>query len=301
SPADQLACVQRVMADQAPLPRAWRGEIHSHDRIRIGYFSADFRSHPVAQLVVGMFEHHDTSRFEITALSYGQDDTSNLCNRIKAAVENFIDIRTLTDEEIAELISRREIDVIVDLTGLTQFNRFAVLSRRIAPIQINFLGYAGTMGADWMDYIIADSTVIPEDHFRFYSEQVVWLPDTYYPNDYRRLISERVPTRAECSLAEAAFVFCCFNNTYKITPEVFAVWMKLLAAIEGSVLWLIETNPTAKQNLRNEVKARGISPEQLIFAPRLPLADHLSRHRHADLFLDTLPYNAHTTACDALW
>jgi len=299
SAADQLACAKRAMADQPRVPHAWRGESYSHDRIRIGYFSADFRTHPVAQLVAGLFEHHDRSRFEISAFSYGPDDASELRDRIKAAVENFSDVRAMTDEEVAQVIRKREIDLLVDLTGLTQYNRFSVLSRRVAPIQVNFLGYAGTTGADWMDYIIADSTIIPEDHFRFYSEQVVWLPDTYQANDKRR-ISERLPTRAECHLPEAGFVFCCFNSNYKITPELFAVWMKLLTAVEGSVLWLLETNPTAAQSLRNEAKARGISPERLVFAPKLPLADHLSRHRHADLFLDTLPYNAHTTASDAL-
>ncbi|HMF22188.1 MAG TPA: tetratricopeptide repeat protein [Pseudolabrys sp.] len=301
SAADQLACAKRVMAKQPSLSRAWRGEIYSHDRVRIAYLSPDI-PRPGAQLVVGMFEHHDKSRFEIMALSYGLDDASDLRNRIQSAAENFIDIRTMTDQEVAEFIRRREIDVIVDLTGPTAlYNRFSVLSRHVAPIQVNFLGYAGTTGADWMDYIIADRTIIPEDYFRCYSEQVVWLPDTYQPNDNKRLISERLPTRAECNLPETVFVFCCFNTTYKITPEVFAVWMKLLAAIEGSVLWLIESNPTAVQNLRKAAKARGISPERLIFAPKLSLADHLSRHRQADVFLDTLPYNAHTTASDALW
>ena len=301
SAADQLACAKRVMADYPPLPGTWHGEICSHDRIRIGYFSADFRTHPVAQLVVGLFEHHNKSRFEISAISYGPDDTSDLRNRIKSAVENFIDVRAVTDEEIAQLIRHREIDVLVDMTGLWQYNRFSVLSRRVAPVQVNFLGYAGTTGADWMDYIIADPTLIPKDHFGFYSERVVWLPDTYQPNDDKRPISKRLPTRAECDLPEAGFVFCCFNGTNKITPEIFSVWMRLLTAIEGSVLWLIETNPIAAQNLRNEAKAREIPPERLIFAPKLPLADHLARHRHADLFLDTLPYNAHTTASDALW
>jgi protein O-GlcNAc transferase len=301
SAADQLLCAKRVMANQPSLSRAWRGEIYSHDRVRIAYLSPDI-PRPGAQLVVGMFEHHDKSRFEITALSYGLDDASDSRNRIRSAAENFIDIRTMTDQEVAEFIRRREIDVIVDLTGPTAlYNRFSVLSRHVAPIQVNFLGYAGTTGAAWMDYIIADRTIIPGDYFRCYSEQVVWLPDTYQPNDNKRLISERLPTRAECNLPETAFVFCCFNTTYKITPEVFAVWMKLLTAIEGSVLWLIESNPTAVQNLRKAAKARGISPERLIFAPKLSLADHLSRHRQADVFLDTLPYNAHTTASDALW
>jgi protein O-GlcNAc transferase len=305
SAADQLVCAKRVMADQPSLPRGWRGEIYSHDRIRIAYFSPDFPP-PGAQLVAGLFEHHDKSRFEIAAVSYGSDDGSDLCNRIKAAADNFTDIRTMPDDEVAEFIRRREIDVIVDLTGLTQYNRFSVFARRVAPVQVNFLGYAGTTGADWMDYIIADPTIIPQDHFPYYTEQVVWLPDTYQPNAYpliddKRHGSQRPPSRAECNLPESAFVFCCFNNTYKITPQVFTAWMRLLAATEGSVLWLIETNPTAKQNLRNEAKTRGISPERLIFAPRLPLVDHLSRHRHAELFLDTLPYNAHTTASDTLW
>jgi protein O-GlcNAc transferase len=299
SAADQLACAKRVMADQPTAPHAWRGEIYSHDRIRIGYFSADFRTHPVAQLVAGLFEHHDKSRFEISAFSYGPDDGSQLRKRIKTAVENFVDVRAMTDEEIAETIRRREIDVLVDLTGLTQYNRFSVLSRRVAPIQVNFLGFAGTTGADWMDYIVADPTLIPEDQTGFYSERVVWLPDTYQPND-KRLVADRLPTRAECNLPEAGFVLCCFNSAYKIIPEVFAVWMKLLDMVEGSVLWLLEGNPTAVQNLRNEAKARGVSSDRLIFAPKLPVADHLSRHRHADLFLDTLPYNAHTTASDAL-
>jgi protein O-GlcNAc transferase len=307
SAADQLACAKRVMTGQPSIPRAWRGEIYSHDRIRIGYFSADFRNHPVAQLMAGVFDHHDKSRFEITAFSYGPDHGSDLRNRIKSATENFIDVGSLTDEKIAEFIRRREIDVIVDLTGLTQNNRFSVLSRRAAPVQANFLGYPGTIGTDWMDYIIADPTIIPEDHFRFYSEQVVWLPDTYQPNTYRaddnkRGISERSLTRAQCNLPEAAFVFCSFNNTYKITPAIFDVWMRLLRAIPNSVLWLSQPNPTAETNLRKEAELRGVLPERIVFAPKLPeMADHLARQRHADLFLDTLPYNAHTTASDALW
>ncbi len=299
--ADQLQCVKTFIADRRRFSPVWRGETYSHDRIRIDYFSADFRNHPGAQSVVGLFEHHDKSRFEITALSYGPDDGSDLRNRIKSAAENFVDVGAMTDDEIAEFIRRREIDIVVDRTGLMQYGRFSVPSRRVAPIQVSFLGYPGTMGADWMDYIIADPTIIPENHFQFYSEQVVWLPDTYQPNDDKRHILERLPTRPECNLPEAAFVFCCFNNTYKITPEVFSVWMRLLAATEGSVLWLIETSSTATQNLRREAKARGISPERLIFAPKIPRAEHLSRHRQADLFLDTSPYNAHTTASDALW
>jgi protein O-GlcNAc transferase len=301
SAADQLACAKRAMADQPSLPHAWRGEIYSHDRIRAGYFSADFRTHPVAQLMAGVFEHHDKSRFEITALSYGPDDASDLRNRITSAVENFIDVRTITDDEVAELIRHHEIDVIVDLTGLTLYNRFGVLSRRVAPIQVNFLGYAGTTGADWMDYIIADPTIIPEDHFRFYSERVVWLPDSCLPNDNKSHISERTPTRTECGLPETAFVFCCFNNTYKINPQIFDIWMRLLASNVNSVLWLRETNSTAQRNLRREAEQRGIAPDRLVFAPPIEVGDHLARQRQADLFLDTLPYNGHSTASDASW
>jgi protein O-GlcNAc transferase len=295
SAADQLQCAKISMADERRFPPVWRGEIYSHDRIRIDYFSADFRNHPAAQSVVGLFKHHNRSRFEIAALSYGPDDGSDLRNQIKSAAENFIDVRNMTDDEIAEFIRRREVDIVIDRNGMTKYGRFSVLSRRVAPIQVNFLGYPGTMGADWMDYIIADPTIIPQDHFQFYSEQVVWLPDTYQPNDNKRHISERLPTRTECNLPEAAFVFCCFNNTYKITPEVFDVWMRLLAATEGSVLWLTETSSLAAQNLCREAKARGILQGRLIFAPKIPRAEHLSRHRQADLFLDTLPYNAHST------
>jgi predicted O-linked N-acetylglucosamine transferase (SPINDLY family) len=176
-----------------------------------------------------------------------------------------------------------------------------VLSLCVAPVQVNFLGYPGTMGVSWIDYIIADRTIIPEDNFPFFSEKVVWLPHSYQANDNKRQISERKPTRAECGLPEAAFVFCCFNNTYKITPETFDVWMRLLAAKPGSVLWLIGTHPTAEANLRREAEQRGIPSSRLVFAPKMRLADHLTRSAQADLFLDTMPYNAHTTGSDALW
>jgi protein O-GlcNAc transferase len=301
SAADQLQCTRRFMADQPSFPAVWRGEIYSHDRIRIGYFSADFCSHPVAQLAVGLFEAHDRSRFETIAISFGPDDGSDLRRRIKSAFEDFVDVRDMSDADIAALVRHREIDIVIDLTGLTRYNRFSVLSRRVAPVQVNFLGYPGTMGADCMDYIIADQTIIPEEHFRFYSEQVVWLPDTYQANDAKRHISEHRPTRVECGLPETAFVFCCFNNAYKITPQIFDIWMRLLAATTDSVLWLIGTNPTAERNLRREAERRGVAPDRLIFAPKMPLADHLARSAQADLFLDTMPYNAHTTGSDALW
>ena len=307
SATDQLACAKRFMAEQASFPRAWRGEIYSHDRIRLGYLSGDFHNHPVAQLMIGVFEHHHKSRFEITALSCGPDDGSDLRKRIKSAVENFVDVHAMIDDEVAELIGRRELDIIVDLTGLTQQTRFSVLSRRVAPVQVNLLGYPGTMGADWIDYIIADQTVIPEDDFQFYAEKVVWLPDTFQPNSYQPdenspPIPERLPTRDECNLPERGFVFCCFNSTYKITPLVFDVWMRLLKAVPDSVLWLTKPNPIAEANLGKEAELRGVSRERIIFAPRVDtVSEHLARQRQADLFLDTLPYNAHKTASDALW
>ena len=301
SPEDQLTCTKQCLADQPSHPAVWRGEKYTHDRIRIGYFSADFRNHPVGRLAVGLLEAHDKSHFTTLALSSGPDDGSELRRRTKSAVDDFVDVRNRSDADVAALIRRREIDIVVDLTGFTLAGRFGVLARRAAPIQVNFLGYPATMGADWIDYIIADRTIIPAEHFQFYGERVVWLPDTYQANDDKSGIAERVPTRAECGLAETGFVFCCFNNTFKINPQIFDVWMRLLAATANSVLWLLGTNPIAERNLRREAERRGIAAERLIFAPRLAVADHLARHRRADLFLDTLPYNAHTTASDALW
>jgi protein O-GlcNAc transferase len=300
SPADQLQTTKRCIADLTSLPAIWRGERYAHERVRVGYISADFRNHPVAQLTVGLFEAHDKSRFETIALSLGPDDGSDLRRRIKSAFEHFVDVRNLSDADLAALIRRREVDILVDLTGFTQGGRFGVLARRVAPIQVNFPGYPGTMGAVCIDYIIADPTVIPKEHFRFYSERVVWLPDSYQANDDKNLISERVPSRSECGLPETGFVFCCFNNSYKINPHIFDVWMRLLTATANSVLWLLGTNSTAAENLRREAERRGIRADRLIFAPRIAVADHLARHRQADLFLDTLPYNAHTTASDAL-
>ena len=301
SPGDQLACADRFMADQPRFQAVSNRRIYAHDRIRIGYFSADFRTHPVAQLAVGLFEAHDKSRFQMVAISFGLDDNSDLRRRIKSSFENFVDARDMTDEDLAALVRSREIDIIVDLMGLTRYNRSDVLSRRVAPVQVNFLGYPGTMGTDCMDYIIADRTIIPEEHFQYYRERVVWLPDSYQVNDDKRRISECKPTRAGCGLPDDAFVFCCFNNIYKITPEVFDVWMRLLAATPSGVLWLIAAGPRAEENLRREAEQRGVSPSRIIFAPKMPLADHLARTAQADLFLDTMPYNAHTTASDALW
>src|SRR5579862_4432697 len=302
SPAEQWQCARRYVQAQPAYRPLWQGEAYAHDRLRVAYLSADFNEHPTAYLTAGLFEQHDTSRFEITALSFGQNDNSPPRRRLEAAFEHFIDVGGSSDQEIAELMRRSEIDIAVDLMGFTKDHRLGVLARRAAPIQVNYLGYPGTTGAPYMDYILADATVIPEGHDAFYAERVVRLPGTYQINDNRRAIGGgRTPTRAECGLPQDGFVFCCFNNPQKIMPEIFDIWMRLLRATEGSVLWLFAGNAKAVANLRLEAAKRGVAPERLIFAPKASVADHLARHRVADLCLDTLPYNAHTTASDALW
>ncbi len=302
SAENQQQCAKLNVQDQPRFPPLWRGEIFAHKRIRLAYLSGDFREHPIGYLTAGLFEHHDKTSFETTAISFGADRDSPTRGRIKGAFEHFIDVRGRSDQDIANLIRQLEVDIVVDLMGFTIHNRLGVLARRPAPIQVNYLGYSGTMGTEDLDYILADPTVVPEEQCAFYSEQVVWLPDCYLINDDRRTISARVPTRRECGLPDDGFVFCCFNNSYKLGPETFQVWMRLLTGIPASVLWLSEANASAQANLRRAAERCGVSADRLIFAPRLPeVADHLARQRQADLFLDTLPYNAHTTACDALW
>ncbi len=301
---DHLQCARqfsrtRFHRSDDPL---WRGDIYSHDRIRIAYVSGDFREHPIAYLTASLFEHHDRSRFEVTAISFGPDHDRPITRRLKSAFERYVDARAMSDLETAALLRRLEIDIAVDLVGYLQNARTTIFSRRPAPVQVNYIGYPGTLGADYFDYIIADPTVLPPEHAGFYSEKVAWLPDTYLSTDATRPIAPTTPTRSELGLPEDGFVFCCFNLSYKINPEIFGVWMRLLREIEHSVLWLRDYNAVTSQNLRAEAQRRGIAPERLIFAPRVPLAaDHLARQRQADLFLDTLPYNAHTTGTEALW
>jgi protein O-GlcNAc transferase len=299
--AEQLQCARRHVQDQPAFPPIWRGEIYSHDRIRVAYLSADFRQHATAFLTAGLFEEHDKSHFEITAISLGANDHSPMRRRLETAFERFIDVQGKGDQDIADIIRRLEIDIVVDLMGFSKDNRLNVLARRPAPIQLNYLGYPGTSGAGYVDYIFADSTVIPENQERFYAEKVVRLPGTYQVNDHKRQAACRVPARHECGLPERGFVFCCFNSTQKINPQMFDIWMRLLRANEGSVLWLLEENKAAPGNLRAEAERRGVSPQRLIFAPTMNVEEHLARAQLADLFLDTLPCNAHTTASDALW
>jgi predicted O-linked N-acetylglucosamine transferase (SPINDLY family) len=301
--SEQLQCARRWIESNLRSVRGplWRGERYDHDRVHVAYLSADFHQHATSQLMAGMFEHHDRSRFQISGISVGPNDNSDMRRRVEAAFERFIDAKPQGDDQIADLVRSLEVDILVDLKGFTQDARTGVLAMRPAPIQVNYLGFPGTIGAGFIDYIVADRTVIPEDHAHCYAEKIVWLPDSYQVNDHRRAIAEAAPARADFGLPDGGFVFCCFNDNYKITPSVFSAWMRILQAVDDSVLWLFEDNPTAAGNLRREAAARGIAPQRLVFARRLPNAAHLARHRCADLFLDTLPYGAHTTASDALW
>jgi protein O-GlcNAc transferase len=302
-PALQLQCARNYIENRFPWlpPPLWSGQTWHHDKVRIAYLSPDLRSHAMAFLTAEMFEQHDRSRFEIIGVSFGVDDRSATRKRLVAAFDEFHDVRRKSDKEIAKLLNDRHFDIAVDLAGHTLDSRPGIFAHRPAPIQVSYLGFPGTMGADFIDYIIADAMVLPVEHQPYYTEKVVYLPDCYLANDTKRKIAARTPTRQEMGLPEHAFVFCCFNNTWKITPEIFNIWMRLLHQVEGSMLWLLRANEGAERNLRREAGRRGIDPSRLVFAGRLPPAEHLARHRLADLFLDTLPYNAHTTASDALW
>jgi predicted O-linked N-acetylglucosamine transferase (SPINDLY family) len=271
------------------------------NRIRLGYYSADYHNHATAYLMAELFEQHDRHRFEVVGFSYGLDTRDDMRRRLAAAFDQFVDVSKKSDDEVARLSRQLEIDIAVDLKGFTLDARSGIFSRRSAPIQVNYLGYPGTMGAPYIDYLIADQTLIPPGSRQQYSERIVYLPDSYQVNDRKRQIADKTFRRAELGLPSTGFVFCCFNNNYKITPDTFAGWMRVLQRVEGSVLWLLEDNKTAADNLRREAHARDVNPERLVFAQRLPLSEHLARQRAADLFVDTLPCNAHTTASDALW
>ncbi len=270
-----------------------------HDRIRIAYYCADFHRHPTGHLIAGLFERHHRSAFEIIAFSLRSVRDDDMHRRIKAGVDRFIDVRDHSDKDVAAMSRALEVDIAVDLNGLISNNRMGIFSFRAAPVQVSYLAYPCTMGARYIDYIIADNAVIADP--AFYTERVVRLPDCYQVNDAQRQVSDRKFTRGELGLPEKAFVFCCFNNNFKITPRMFGAWMRILRAVDGSVLWLMEDSAAAAANLRREAERCGMDPARLIFAPRMPQEDHLARQVAADLFLDTLPYNAHTTCSDALW
>lgn len=270
-------------------------------KIKIGYYSADFHNHATAYLMAELFEAHDKGRFEVYGFSFGPNPNDAMRQRLAAAFDQLIDVSSQIEQEIAALSRELGIDIAIDLKGYTKDSRPKIFTYRCAPIQVNYLGYPGTMACDAMDYIIADKVVIPEANQIYFSEKVVYLPHSYQVNDSKRAISDRKFTKPELGLPEVGFVFCCFNNNYKILPATFDSWMQILSAVPGSVLWLLEDLPSASKNLKNEAIKRGIESHRLIFAKRMSLEDHLARHRCADLFLDTLPYNAHTTSSDALW
>jgi predicted O-linked N-acetylglucosamine transferase (SPINDLY family) len=300
---DQLRCAKLWTANHfgsaaEPLRQGGRDD---RDRIRIGYFSADFHGHATGYLAAELFEIHDRSRFELIAFSFGPEDTGEMRQRLRAAFDQFIDVRNLSDRAVAAFASKLEIDIAVDLKGFTTDSRTGIFALRPAPVQVSYLGYPGTMGADFIDYLIADRVLIPAASRRCFAEKIAYLPNSYQVNGRGRQVADRTFTRSELGLPEAAFVFCCFNNNYKINPATFDSWMRLLKRVAGSVLWLFEDNAGAAANLRREAAARGVDPERIIFAGRMALPEHLARHRLADLFLDTLPCNAHTTASDALW
>jgi protein O-GlcNAc transferase len=251
--------------------------------------------------MAGIFEHHDKSKFEVISFSLGVNDNSSLRERFIASSNRFFDVRGQGAHEIAKCIEDAEIDVLIDLAGPTADSRPDALSHHPAPVQVGYLGYAGSTGTTYIDYLIADATVIPEDHKPHYLEKVLYLPGCYLPTDPQVSISERTPTRAEMGLPEEGFIFCSFNHDYKINPPIFDTWMKILSRVEGSVLWLMKLNPLAEANLSKEAEKRGVSASRLVFASRVPsISDHLARYRLPGLFLDTSPYNAHSTATDVL-
>lgn len=303
NPDRQLARSRAWAADQfrqSPLPLPAKPTVRP-ERLRVGYFSVNLHDHALLYLMAGLLRNHDHEKFEIFAYSYGSIKSGKWRERVKEDVDHFFDVHEQADRAIVDLARSHSLDIAIDLTGYTQDTRSRLFQYRLAPIQINYLGYPGTMGADFIDYIIADPTIIPEEWARSYSEKKIYLPHSYMPNDNEREIASSGMARAEAGLPEDAVVLCCFNQTYKISPREFDIWMRVLSQVDRAVLWLKASYKWADENLRREAEARGISASRLIFAGRLPHAEHLARHRLADLFLDTFNYNAHTTASDALW
>ncbi len=302
SAEDQLRCARTWIRDTCPPSPAplWSGERYAHDRIRIAYLSADLREHPVAYLAAELFERHDRARFETVAVSFGSAAPCAMRARLQRTFDRFLDVRQESDLAVAQRLRELEIDIAVDLNGITTGARTGILALRPAPIQVNYLGFPATMGADYIDYLIADRYVIPEGRRAQYAERVVYLPDTFQANDATRRLAA-APARADLGLPARGFVFCSFNSSYKITPAMFDLWMRLLQQVAGSVLWLVRSNPAVEANLRREAAARGVDPARLVFAPWVEYGAHLARCAAADLFLDTLPFNAGTTASDALW
>jgi len=299
----QLRCAQTFANLEHPeifAPPPLHSSRHN-GRIHVAYVSTDFRQHAVAHLTASLFEDHDRERFDVTGISIGQDDRSDVRSRLQSAFDHFIDARAKSDGEIIRLMRQLQIDIAVNLNGYTSGHRTPIFAHRAAPIQVSYLGYSGTMGASFIDYIIADKHLIPTALEAGYDEHVVRLPDSYMPSDRKRPAPGQKPLRSDVGLPDKGFVFCAFNSSYKIRPDIFGIWMRLLRSIDDSVLWLRDENPKSTANLKREAEGHGVAVERLIFAPRVSIDLHLARHRQADLFLDTFPYGAHTTANDALW
>jgi predicted O-linked N-acetylglucosamine transferase (SPINDLY family) len=302
-PSLHRACAERYVDRALPVRPAplWSGAVWRNPKIKLAYVASGFHRHPTAYLTAELFEIHDRSRFEVLGFSLGPDDKSDIRERIKRGVDKFYDVAPQTDEEVAKLINDMQVDIVIDRSGHTSNSRLSIFAHRPAPIQVNYIGYPGTLGADFYDYVIADRIILPFDQQPFYVEKIMHLPDSYLVNDSKRPIAAETPTRQDVGLPAEGFVFCCFNKSSKITLEMFDIWMRLLRRVEGSVLWLLGTHPFTEENLGKAAAARGVDPARLVYAKRVQLDRHLARHRLADLFLDTLPYNAHTTASDALW
>jgi len=274
---------------------------YKSEKIKIAYFSPDFRNHATAILTAEMFELHDRNQFEVIAFSVNQREEDAMKIRLMKSFDQFVECAHLNDVQVAKLAREMQIDIAVDLGGITQDARMGIFAARAAPVQVNYLVYPGTLGTKYHDYLLADKLVIPEGCEHLYTEKIAYLPDCYQVNDRKREISQKIILKKAEGLPENAFVFCCFNNNYKILPEIFTIWMELLKELPNTVLWLLETNGTAKENIWIEAKKLGIAPDRIIFAKKTKKEDHLARQRLADLFLDTFPYGAHTTASDALW
>lgn len=304
SPGALLACARTYANDKhpaLPAPVFAPREGRATAKIRLGYFSADFHNHATSQLMARLFECHDRTRFEVFAFAFGRQVRDQMRERLVAAFDHFVEVSDRSDSDIAALARESGIDIAIDLKGFTQHARPGIFAHRAAPIQINYLGFPGSMGCDYIDYVVADETLIRRAELSNYSEKVLLLPGSYQVNDDTKRIAEPTPSRAQLGLPETGFVFACFNNSYKIGPAIFDVWMRLLGQVPGSVLWLFQGSDASRDNLQAHARSRGIDPGRLVWAERMPLPEHLARHAHADLFLDTPRYNAHTTCSDALW
>jgi protein O-GlcNAc transferase len=304
-PSGEVQLKSAATLSKAKYPTAKKpmcvGRRFTHDRIRLAYLSADFGEHAVSTLLAGVFEQHDRKQFETIAISFEANVPSDMLARVKGSFDRFVDVSSQSDREVAQLIRDLEVDIAIDLMGYTRRARPSVFAFRPSPIQINYLGHPGSMGASFIDYIVADKFVVPEAHRDFYSEKIIYLPETFQANDLKRDIVKDELSRIDVGLPENAFVFCSFNNSYKITPACFDVWMRLLNQVEGSVIWLLGGDKDLERNLRQEAENRSVASDRLIFCSRTTYAKYLARYRLADLFLDTFPFNGGATASDALW